>query len=195
MTVPVADRPRSNVWISCPTSVAGSTVGVVGPRFPVAGKTVCPLVTRAGSAIASVNASASETLSAASAPSTSSWVTRVNSWLRPPGRRLRVRDLEEERVLTAGHDHDRPGLDVAVRSAVDGRDLDHDPAGSERDLVPMVISSARGTVTVVAVRKRTPELVRTMLPAAIRFVLVGSRFWKRTLPVAFVSARSASLSR
>ena len=41
---------------------------------------------------------------------------------------------------------------------------------------------------VTAVRKRTPGAVRTMLPATIRFELVGSRFSKRTVPVALVSS-------
>ena len=50
------------------------------------------------------------------------------------------------------------------------------------------MSSADGTVIVAWVLKRTPEPVRTMLPAGIRFVLVGSRFEKRTVPVAFVSS-------
>ena len=50
------------------------------------------------------------------------------------------------------------------------------------------MSVARGTVTVPSVRKRTPLLVRTTLPAAIRLVLVGSRFWNLTVPVALVTA-------
>ena len=49
-------------------------------------------------------------------------------------------------------------------------------------------SSARGTVSAAFVRKRMPDAVRTTLPAAIRFVLVGSRFSKRTVPVALVSS-------
>ena len=49
-------------------------------------------------------------------------------------------------------------------------------------------SSARGTVSVAFVRKRMPDAVRTTLPAAIRLVLVGSRFSKRTVPVALVSS-------
>ena len=40
---------------------------------------------------------------------------------------------------------------------------------------------------VTCVRKRTPDPVRTTLPASIRLVLVGSRFSKRTVPVALVS--------
>ena len=49
-------------------------------------------------------------------------------------------------------------------------------------------SSARGTVIVRIVRKRTPAPVDTMLPATIRFELVGSRFSNRTVPVALVSS-------
>jgi hypothetical protein len=43
-------------------------------------------------------------------------------------------------------------------------------------------------VIVALVRKRIPDPVRTILPAAIRLVLVGSRFSKRTVPVALVSS-------
>src|SRR4029078_11021560 len=83
-TVPLADRPRSNDWTSCPTSVSGATVGVDAPRTPVAGKTVEPAGALAGSAIPSRNASWRRETSESRGPFTSSWVTRVNSSLRPP---------------------------------------------------------------------------------------------------------------
>ena len=49
-------------------------------------------------------------------------------------------------------------------------------------------SSARGHGERGIVRKRMPDAVRTTLPATIRLVLVGSRFSKRTVPVALVSS-------
>ena len=49
-------------------------------------------------------------------------------------------------------------------------------------------SSARGTVMVTSVRNRMPSGVLTMLPDGMRFVLVGSRFSNRTVPVALVSS-------
>src|SRR3954447_10385804 len=182
-TVPVADSPRANDWTSWPTSVSGATVGVDWPRTPVAGKTVAPAGACDGSAIDSRNASWSDESRAAIAPSTSSCVTLVNASLRPPvvGSGLVT--------LRKSDDSLRGTTTIVLASTL--------PSGPPSTAVTLTLaragkmvsptSSARGTVTVTSVLNRMLFSVPTMLPDGIRFVLVGSRFSKRTVPVALVS--------
>ena len=98
---------------------------------------------------------------------------------RPAGRRVRVQDVEGDRVLAARDHGDRVRLDVARRPLVDGRHLDRSPS-SGRPCTPTM--SARPTVIVCAVRKRTPDGVLTMLPPGMVFDEVKSRLRNRTVP-------------
>ena len=104
---------------------------------------------------------------------------------RAAGGRLRVGDLEEERVLAARDDGDRACFHVAVRPAVDGRHLDAGPGredGQADQLGPW--HGDRGLRP-----EAHPGRGRARrFPAGMRLVLVGSRFSKRTVPVALVSS-------
>ena len=123
-------------------------------------------------------------MSAARAPSTSAWVTRLNSSLVPPLVGCGLVTLRKNEFSPLGT------IVIVPASTL--------PSGPPSTAVTLTLaragkmvrptSSARGTVIVALVRNRTPDAVRTMLPAAIRLVLVGSRFSKRTAPVALVSS-------
>ena len=181
-----AVRPRANGRDLLADQRLGRTVGVGSPSWPVSGKTVGP-AGRQGR----IRHRRPGTPPGASASERGH--RRVDVLLGhprellavPPAGRLGIRDLEEERVLAARDAVDRVRVDVAVRAGLDRRDLD---AGSRREDGQADQLGSRHRDRDRSSGSGRRRRCDTMLPAAIVFELVGSRFSNRTVPVALVSS-------